>query len=94
MIYTSTYISSNNNTLMLVRRCVTVEECWPQCGIGAEICGIIMESDAFDYLDAPVERITGADVPMAYAINLEKASLPQVDDIVAACKRATFRGKK
>jgi pyruvate dehydrogenase E1 component beta subunit len=69
-------------------RVVTVEEGWPQCGIGAEIAAIIMETDAFDYLDAPVERITGADVPMPYAINLEKAAVPQQDDIIAAVKRA------
>ena len=70
---------------------VTVEEGWPQCGIGAEIAAIIMESDAFDYLDAPVERITGADVPMPYAQPLEKAALPQVDDIIAAVKRSLYR---
>ena len=57
----------------------------------AEICAVVMESDAFDYLDAPVERVTGADVPMAYAIPLEKMSLPQVEDIVAAVSRTTER---
>ena len=50
-----------------------------------------MESDAFDYLDAPVERVTGADVPMAYAVPLEQMSLPQVDDIIAAVNRTTDR---
>jgi len=68
-------------------RVVTVEEGWPQCGIGAEIAGIIMETDAFDYLDAPMERVTGADVPMPYAQNLEKIALPQFDDIEAAVRR-------
>ena len=53
-------------------RIVTVEEGWPQHGIGAEICGMMMESEAFDYLDAPLERITGVDVPTPYAIDLEK----------------------
>jgi pyruvate dehydrogenase E1 component beta subunit len=48
-------------------RIVSVEEGWPQCGIGAEIAGTIMESDAFDYLDAPLERIAGADIPMPYS---------------------------
>lgn len=81
-------------SVMKTNRVVTVEECWPQCGIGAEICGIIMESDAFDYLDAPVERITGADVPMPYAVNLEKAALPQVEDIITAVKRACYRGNQ
>ena len=66
---------------------MTVEEGWPQCGIGSEIAAIIMETDAFDYLDAPVERITGADVPMPYAINLETLAVPQVDDIMTAVKR-------
>lgn len=72
-------------------RLVTVEEGWSQCGVGAEIAALIMESEAFDYLDAPVERITGADVPMPYAINLERLALPQIDDITAAVKRVTFR---
>ena len=65
--------------------------CSLQHGVGAEICATIMETDAFDYLDAPVERVTGADVPMAYAIPLEKMSLPQVEDIVAAVSRTTER---
>jgi pyruvate dehydrogenase E1 component beta subunit len=68
-------------------RVVSVEEGWPQCGIGAEIAGIVMESDAFDFLDAPLERVTGADVPMPYAINLEKLALPQQSDIEAAIRR-------
>ena len=68
-------------------RVVSVEEGWSQCGIGSEIAAILMESDAFDYLDAPMERVTGVDVPMPYAIPLEKAALPQIDDITAAVKR-------
>lgn len=72
-------------------RVVTVEEGWPQSGVGAEIAALIMESDAFDYLDAPVERITGADVPMPYAIPLEKLALPQQEDIINAVKRAVHR---
>lgn len=72
-------------------RVVSVEEGWSQCGIGAEIAALIMESDAFDYLDAPMERITGADVPMPYAIPLEKACLPQLNDIIAAVKRTVAR---
>ncbi len=75
-------------------RLVTVEEGWPQCGVGGEICALIMESEAFDYLDAPPERVTGADVPMPYAANLEKAALPQIEDIVSAVKRTTYRAKK
>jgi len=67
---------------------VTVEEGWPQCGIGSEIAAIMMESEAFDYLDAPMERITGADVPMPYSIPLEKLALPQAEDIEAAIRRS------
>jgi len=72
-------------------RLVTVEEGWSQCGIGAEIAALVMESEAFDYLDAPVERITGADVPMPYALPLEKLALPQVEDITNAVKRTLNR---
>lgn len=72
---------------------VTVEEGWSHCGIGAEIAGMIMETDAFDYLDAPLERITGADVPMPYSLPLEKLALPQVEDIITAVKRS-LRGRK
>ncbi|CAF0832238.1 unnamed protein product [Didymodactylos carnosus] len=57
---------------------VTVELGWPQCSIGAEVISRICESDAFDYLDAPPLRVTGADVPLAYAKTLEHNSLPQV----------------
>lgn len=62
-------------------RCLTIEEGFPQCGIGAELCALVMEL-AFDALDAPVLRVTGADVPMPYAANLEKLALPSVDTIV------------
>ena len=54
---------------------VTVEEGWPQSGVGAEIAARVMEH-AFDYLDAPVMRVSGKDVPMPYAANLEKLALP------------------
>ena len=50
-----------------------------------------MESDAFNYLDAPFERVTGADVPMPYAEALEEAALPQIPDVVAAIERTTYR---
>jgi pyruvate dehydrogenase E1 component beta subunit len=72
-------------------RVVSVEEGWPQCGIGAEIAAILFESDAFDYLDAPMERITGADVPMPYSIPLEKLALPQHADIETAIRRTLNR---
>jgi len=71
-------------------RCITVEEGWPQSGIGAEIIAKIMEG-AFDYLDAPVIRICGKDVPMPYAANLEKLALPNAGEIVAAAKAVLYR---
>ena len=71
-------------------RCVTVEEGWPQSGVGAEIIAKIMEG-AFDYLDAPVIRICGKDVPMPYAANLEKLALPNAGEIVAAAKSVLYR---
>jgi len=66
---------------------VTVEGGWPQCGIGSEICARIMEHETFYHLDAPVVRVTGADVPMPYTQSLEAAALPQTKDIVAAVKQ-------
>ena len=58
-------------SVMKTNRIVNVEEGWPQHGIGAEIAGLIMESEAFDYLDAPLERVCGADVPMPYSVSIE-----------------------
>lgn len=71
-------------------RCITVEEGWPQSGIGSEISAQVMEN-AFDYLDAPVIRITGKDVPMPYAANLEKLALPNVGEVVEAARSVTYR---
>jgi len=71
-------------------RCITVEEGWPQSGIGSEISAQIMEN-AFDWLDAPVKRITGKDVPMPYAANLEKLALPTVSEVVEAAKAVCYR---
>lgn len=71
-------------------RLVTVEEGWPSCGVGSEITACAME-DAFEYLDAPVERVTGADIPTPYAERLEQAAFPSVADIVTAAKRACYR---
>ncbi|WP_127753149.1 MULTISPECIES: pyruvate dehydrogenase complex E1 component subunit beta [unclassified Devosia] len=71
-------------------RLVTVEEGWPQGGIGAELSARVMEQ-AFDYLDAPVVRVTGKDVPMPYAANLEKLALPNVDEVIAAVNAVTYR---
>ncbi|MBT4019685.1 MAG: pyruvate dehydrogenase complex E1 component subunit beta [Alphaproteobacteria bacterium] len=78
------------NSVRKTNRMVTIEEGWPQNGIGAEIAAVMMEQ-AFDDLDAPVLRITGKDVPMPYAANLEKLALPTVDDVVAAAKSVCYR---
>jgi pyruvate dehydrogenase E1 component beta subunit len=71
-------------------RAVTVEEGWQQNGVGAEVAARIMEH-AFDYLDAPVARVSGKDVPMPYAANLEKLALPSVAEVVAAAKAVCYR---
>jgi pyruvate dehydrogenase E1 component beta subunit len=71
-------------------RAVTVEEGWQQNGVGAEIAARLMEH-AFDYLDAPVLRVSGKDVPMPYAANLEKLALPSVAEVVAAAKTVCYR---
>jgi pyruvate dehydrogenase E1 component beta subunit len=71
-------------------RLVTVEEGWKQSGVGSEIAARISEK-AFDYLDAPVTRVCGKDVPMPYAANLEKLALPSIAEIVEAVKAASYR---
>jgi pyruvate dehydrogenase E1 component beta subunit len=71
-------------------RLVSVEEGWRQSGVGAEIAAAVTEQ-AFDWLDAPVTRVTGKDVPMPYAANLEKLALPSVADVVAAAKAVCYR---
>jgi pyruvate dehydrogenase E1 component beta subunit len=71
-------------------RLVSVEEGWPVAGIGSEMAAMMMEH-AFDYLDAPVARVTGVDVPMPYAANLERLALPGPDGVVAAAKAVCYR---
>ena len=77
-------------SVMKTNRIVTCEEGWHFAGIGAEIASVIMEH-AFDYLDAPVARVTGEDVPMPYAANLEVLALPQEQHIVDAAKAVCYR---
>ena len=79
------------NSIKKTGRCVTLEQGFPQHGVGAEIAAMIMETEVFNYLDAPMERVTGADVPTPYAIELEEQAFPQVNDVVAAVERTTFR---
>jgi len=83
---TETIVESVKKT----NRLVSVEEGWPYAGIGAEIAATMMDK-AFDWLDAPVQRVSGKDVPMPYAANLEKLALPQVQDIVSAAKAVCYR---
>ncbi|MDU6376419.1 MAG: pyruvate dehydrogenase complex E1 component subunit beta [Bradyrhizobium sp.] len=83
---TETIIASVKKT----GRAVTVEEGWAQSGVGAEIAARIMEH-AFDYLDAPVTRVSGKDVPMPYAANLEKLALPSAAEVVQAAKSVCYR---
>lgn len=78
------------NSVRKTGRCVTVEEGWPQSGVGAEIIARLIEQ-AFDYLDAPVARICGKDVPMPYAANLEKLALPSVGEVIDAVKAVCYR---
>jgi pyruvate dehydrogenase E1 component beta subunit len=78
------------NSVKKTGRAVAVEEGWQQSGVGAEIAARIMEQ-AFDYLDAPVARVSGKDVPMPYAANLEKLALPSVAEVVDAAKAVMYR---
>jgi pyruvate dehydrogenase E1 component beta subunit len=71
-------------------RAVAIEEGWQQSGVGAEIAARLMEQ-AFDYLDAPVARVSGKDVPMPYAANLEKLALPSAAEVVEAAKAVCYR---
>jgi pyruvate dehydrogenase E1 component beta subunit len=83
---TETLIASAIKT----NRCVIVEEGWPFCGIGAQVVDEIQRG-AFDHLDAPLLRVTGADVPMPYNKHLERAAKPSVDRIVDAVKQVTYK---
>ena len=79
------------DSVVKTNRLVTVEEGWPACGIGAELGACIYESEAFNYLDAPVERVTGADIPMPYAANLEKDAIPIAQNVVNAVQKVCYR---
>ncbi|WP_170446491.1 pyruvate dehydrogenase complex E1 component subunit beta [Ruegeria arenilitoris] len=78
------------NSVMKTNRLVTVEEGWPQGSVGSYISSVVMQ-EAFDYLDAPVITLTGKDVPMPYAANLEKLALVTTDEVIAAVKQVTYR---
>ena len=70
-------------------RIVTVEEAWPVCSVGSGICARVTV-EAFDYLDAPPTKVSGADVPMPYAANLEKLALPSTEQVIEAVKAVCY----
>ena len=78
------------NSVKKTNRLVTVEEGWAFSGIGAELSALMMEQ-AFDWLDAPVKRVAGLDVPLPYAANLEHMALPQPEHIVEAARAVCNR---
>ena len=77
------------NSVKKTNRVVIAEESHPFCGVGAEICAEI-QVRAFDFLDAPIHRVSGADVPMPYAKNLEKLAIPDVEQIVKAVRAVAY----
>jgi pyruvate dehydrogenase E1 component beta subunit len=76
------------NSVKKTNRIVTVEGGWPYFGVGSEIIAQIMESQAFNYLDAPIYRVTGADIPTPYAANLEALSFPQTQNVINTVLKA------
>ena len=83
-------IAAVTESVKKTNRIVSVEEGWPFAGIGSEIAAIVME-ECFDWLDAPLKRVSGKDVPLPYAANLERLAVPQVEDIVAAAREVAYR---
>lgn len=81
------------NSVKKTNRIVSVEEGWPQHGVGAEIAGIMMESEAFDHLDAPMERIAGLEVPMPYSWAIEGLAVPQIENIIDGVLQTTYRSR-
>ena len=77
------------NSVKKTNRLVTVEESWPFASVGSEIVNIV-QSEAFDFLDAPIKKVNSADVPMPYSSVLEKKYLPQVEDIILAIKEVCY----
>ncbi|XP_043934737.1 pyruvate dehydrogenase E1 component subunit beta, mitochondrial-like [Protopterus annectens] len=80
-------IAAIEQSVMKTNHLVTVEGGWPMFGVGAEICAQIMEGSAFNYLDSPVVRVTGTDIPMPYARIFEENTQPQVKDIIVSVKK-------
>ncbi|UCF18777.1 MAG: pyruvate dehydrogenase complex E1 component subunit beta [Gemmatimonadota bacterium] len=84
-------VDSILDSVRRTNRCVIVEEGWPVCGIGAQIVDDI-QREAFDFLDAPIARVTGADAPQPYARNLEQLAFPQAEYVVRAVRQVCYRG--
>ncbi|TBU45056.1 thiamine diphosphate-binding protein [Dichomitus squalens] len=84
-------IETINKSIKKTNRLVTAEGGFPAFGVGSEICAQVIETEGFDYLDAPVERVTGADVPTPYAVNLENLTFPDTNSVIKAAKRALYR---
>jgi pyruvate dehydrogenase E1 component beta subunit len=84
-------IDTVNESVKKTHHLVTVEGGFPKYGVGAEICAQVIEGPAFHYLDAPIIRVAGADVPMPYAMSLEKLATPQAEDVAKAVKKVLNR---
>jgi len=84
-------IDTVNQSLKKTSHLITVETGWPQHGVGAEVCAQVVEGPAFHYLDAPIVRVTGADVPMPYAKTLEANCAPHHHNVVSAVKKLLNR---
>merc|ERR1712048_975768 len=80
-----------NKSVMKTNHLITVEGGFPMFGVGAEVCAQVIEGPAFHYLDAPIIRVAGADVPMPYAVSLEKRTTPQAEDVVKAVRKVLNR---
>merc|ERR1711992_184431 len=92
LVYGTTFdIDTVNKSVMKTNHLITVEGGFPMFGVGAEVCAQVIEGPAFHYLDAPVIRVAGADVPMPYAKSLEILATPQADTVVKAVKRVLNR---
>jgi len=84
-------IDTVNESVKKTHHLITVEGGFPKYGVGAEICAQVIEGPAFHYLDAPIIRVAGADVPMPYAVSLEKLATPQAEDVAKAVKKVLNR---
>ncbi len=87
---TNRVVTVEQESVRKTNRVVTVEQGWPVCSIGSEIAATVVQ-EAFDWLDAPPMKVTGKDVPMPYAANLEKLALPTVEDVIDAVKAVCYR---